>query len=105
MKRLALLLILAGCGTQPAASCPDDGTNLTYANFGQAFMSSYCVSCHGRTRVEHGVDLSTLARVKMWSAAVLHEAGTGTSMPPAGEPAPSTAERAKLAEWLACGGN
>ncbi len=94
-------LLCSACGADASASC--SSSTLTYANFGQSFLSTYCVACHSGSRVEEGVDLSTAAGVSQHSAAVLREAGTGSAMPPSGSAAPSSAERAKLAEWLNCG--
>jgi hypothetical protein len=49
----SLTLLLAGCdghghdseGKPSGATCPN-GSTLTYANFGQSFMTTYCMSCH-----------------------------------------------------------
>jgi uncharacterized membrane protein len=103
MKRM-LLLLLMGCGgvTTPV-ECADAGTRLTYANFGGAFLASYCVSCHGADHAEHGVNLSTEAGASAYAQAVVSVAGQGSSMPPGGSAVPSVAERAQLVDWLSCG--
>ena len=99
---LAALLVSCGSGALSTEACPTEGTALTYESFGANFMSAYCVSCHTVARAEGGVDLSSLTNTRMVAAAVVSEAGTSNKMPPAGSPAPSAADRAKLVEWLSC---
>src|SRR5262245_43294620 len=36
-------------GTPTGATCPTDST-LSYENFGQAFMETYCLRCHSESR-------------------------------------------------------
>lgn len=98
------LLALAGCGGGGSgATCPT-GSTLTYDNFGRAFFASYCDRCHGsRTSPV----MNSLATIRANSTAIDAEAAAGasatnTSMPE-GTPAPTTAERQRLGEWLACG--
>lgn len=93
--------------------CPPTST-LTYTNFGQAFMESYCVQCHHSELVgaeRQGApsfhDFDTLFGIKAVAdhidqTTAIGPAASNTSMPPAGEPQPSTAEREMLAEWIAC---
>lgn len=101
----------AGVPTQ--AVCPTPQT-LTYANFGQAFMQSYCLRCHsssvqGGARngapSDHNYDV--LSDIRSLADHIdLHAgsgpAGTNEEMPE-GDPKPTVAERAKLSQWLACG--
>ena len=95
---LAAAAALASCGgTSSAPGSCTDGSTLTYATFGQAFMSSYCVSCHGGGRIEAGVVLTSQSAIQNRASQVSAAAGTGGSMPPSGSAAPSSAERAKLA--------
>ncbi len=109
------VLITAGCG--PGSDSPSGsnsaalssgstcatGSALTYASFGQAFMSSHCTSCHsGRS----APNLSTQAAIQASIAAIDAAAaagpnGTHTKMPQ-GSSVP-LADRQKLGEWLACG--
>ena len=111
----AALLTLVGCGGGKATgvTCPTDST-LTYQNFGQSFMGTYCLRCHnsaltGAARHDAPTDLNfdTLAGVKAASKDIDTEAAasatiTNESMPPDGEK-PTVDDRRKLAEWLACG--
>ncbi|MFL5318936.1 MAG: c-type cytochrome [Myxococcaceae bacterium] len=136
--RYTLIALLAvGCGPAPQlTSSPDAGTGqssseehehgdptnafcplnsqLTYANFGRAFMQKNCTGCHasylsGAARhgapLEHNFDeqwtvrdhLDHIDQVAAASASVVN-----TDMPPT-PPIPSEEERRKLGEWLACG--
>jgi cytochrome c5 len=101
-------------GPDTGAVCPDDST-LTYDNFGADFMTKYCNSCHaesvkGAARMEAPADhnFDTRAEIELLAKHIDEYAGSGpdntnTHMPPAGSPAPSKDDRAKLSEWIACG--
>jgi hypothetical protein len=129
---VAVVLALSAC-TEPTTRaptetvCPDpDPMTLTWDNFGQSFMATYCTLCHS----------STLARAQRNGAPVFHDydtldgvlripdhvdevAGAGpashnNAMPPSECPSmpggsldrdckkPSEAERTNLAQWIAC---
>jgi hypothetical protein len=120
---IALLLLLTtitlGCGEDEeegkptGATCPTD-SSLTYANFGSAFMDSYCLRCHSTTVT--GVDrkdapsdhnFDTVDEIRGLADHIDEHAGAGpdatnTLMPP-DDPAPSLAQRMQLSAWLACG--
>lgn len=115
--RLALLALLAACvaacgGPKEIEEhpCPPGGTALTYENFGKGFIDRNCQSCHmSRATERRGAPaeysfdsredvLRHRARIFARSAA------DNTSMPP-GPDDPPAAERAQLADWLACGAN
>jgi len=119
---LALMLVvssLVACGGTPpppsgtGATCPTSST-LTYANFGQDFMATYCTRCHsanltGASRFDAPVGLNFDTRDEVFAQRVAIDAqagsgpnGTFTTMPN-DSPAPTPDERADLAEWLACG--
>ena len=99
-------------GTPSGATCPKDST-LTYENFGKDFFSKYCLRCHsesvtGSARnmapADHNfdklADIALLApHIDQYAAA--GPDSTNTKMPPTGTK-PSTDERKKLGEWLAC---
>lgn len=95
-----MLGIAAGACSSSASlpACPtaDKKTTLTYANFGQNFVSTYCT----RYNSEYG----SLSDIKSNAGDIVEKAGTGTEMPESGAK-PTSDERAKLTEWLACGGN
>lgn len=103
-KLMFLMAALAACTTSPtssgttgSASCGSDST-LTYANFGAAFMSTNCVSCHSsRARPA----LTTQADVQANASKIMAVAVDSTKMPQGGSV--SADERALLGEWLACG--
>jgi uncharacterized membrane protein len=109
----------AGCGEDEhahegvatGATCPA-GNTLTYDTFGRDFMSKYCTKCHSSTATDrHGApadhNFDTLNQILVFADHIdLHAAagpnGTNTLMPPAGETAPTDAERTQLGQWLAC---
>ncbi len=124
--RLAVLVValtLAACGGHshddnigpPSGALCATGSTLTYANFGQSFMTTYCVSCHDSAKsgaARNGAplyhDFDTLSGIKVVSGHVDQYAGAGPSsvneiMPEGDGPFPSLAERQMLGEWIACG--
>lgn len=123
MKALALALawlLAAGCGTDtvfgpPTQSvCPPGGSTLTYTNFAQPFMETYCTRCHAQNLTgadRHGApsfhDFDTLFGIKAVSDHVdettaAGPAATNTGMPGDGKE-PTLEERKQLGEWIACG--
>jgi hypothetical protein len=103
-----LTLLVAACSSSNASvggtgsSCPPAST-LTYANFGQAFITTNCGGCHFN---KDRPTLSTQAEVQANVSAIDSSAAAGpngenTRMPQSGSI--STADRTKLGEWLACG--
>jgi len=99
---LVLMLGCAGAGAvDPDAGDPDGGMPacdppaLTYANFGMAFLDTYCNRCHGFTQQSAQLSASAL-----YGAAV--SGGASSFMPPV-DPKPSLADRMRLGEWLNCG--
>ena len=102
------LLALAGCGEglgdATGSTCTPDST-LTSQSFGQAFMQSQCLSCHGPNGPE-SPSLSSLEQVQsnlsnIDRAAAAGPNGVNTFMPEGGSV--TEAERRQLGEWLACG--
>jgi uncharacterized membrane protein len=104
-------LALGGCPkveTIEEASCPPQGTTLTWSDFGEEFFAAHCNGCHGAdlgqragaptTFVFDSRDEVFAHRERIFSTS----AGNNDSMPP-GPDDPPLAERQKLAEWLACG--
>jgi hypothetical protein len=98
--------------TPTGSTCPP-GSTLTYENFGQAFMESYCTRCHasdlhGADR--HGAplyhDFDTLLGIIVVADHVDEYSAAGPDavneiMPPDGDK-PDLAARTQLGEWLAC---
>ncbi len=106
-----IALGLLSCSSKPSLDeypCPDNGTTLTYANFGQPFMDAWCNECHSaeegdRQGAPTDVRLDTLAGVRRWDDRVFARSALDrVSMPP-GLGDPPRADRDRLAEWLACG--
>jgi hypothetical protein len=115
-KKRAILLLsglaalfAAGCGEEglgdaTGSTCPSD-SSLTYENFGQAFIQSNCLVCHGKTGPE-SPKFDTVEQIRASAgdidkAAAAGPDGVNTFMPEDGSVA--EAERRKLGEWLACG--
>lgn len=110
------VLLLSGCegGQETGVTCPPAGTTLTYQNFGNTFMGTYCLRCHnsaltGSARHDAPGDLNfnTVEEIRAESKDIDKQAGasatiTNEEMPPDGEK-PSVEDRRKLSEWLACG--
>ena len=97
------LLMAAGCssssGQSTGATCD---SSLTYENFGQGFMSANCTRCHDRDRPS----LTTVESIRTNRNEIDRQAGSGPSATNTAMPQDkdiSTADRKKLASWLACG--
>ncbi len=100
-------------GPETKATCPTVQT-LTSANFGSAFISKYCLRCHSASAQgdarngapsDHNFDLAK--DIRALASHIDQYAGSGpaaTNMDmPNIDPKPTTEERRKLSEWLACG--
>jgi hypothetical protein len=100
-------------GPPTGTTCPPSST-LTYVNFGQAFMASYCTRCHSSTlsgTARMGAttahDFDTQLGIQQVGDHIDQTAGAGPAatndqMPPSA-PVPTMMERQQLAEWMACG--
>ena len=59
MRWLALVL-LVGCVEAPIEMseypCPESGTQLTYENFGKAFLDTECNTCHASSTGNRPMD-------------------------------------------------
>ena len=105
-----IALFLCACGPQrlEEVSCPPEGTQLSYANFGAEFLGKHCQNCHGgvgrdRNGAPSAFDFGTAEDARAHSARIfVRSAGPNTTMPPGPED-PSMEERSALSEWLACG--
>jgi len=104
----ALSLGVSACGGEEGkptgSTCPTD-SSLTYANFGQAFVQTNCLACHGSKGPE-SPKFDTAAQIRANAAEIDKNAAAGpdainTVMPEGGSV--SEADRRKLGEWLACG--
>jgi uncharacterized membrane protein len=98
---LSLALVACSSGAQSTGiatvSCPTDST-LTYANFGSAFMTSNCLSCHTS---KDSPTLTSQSQIKVNASRILDAAVYTTAMPQ--DNGMAVAEREMLGEWLACG--
>jgi uncharacterized membrane protein len=103
-----LALVPLACGGGPGdptgSTCPTEST-LTYANFGQTFMQTHCLSCH-RAGGSESPTLETIDQIRAHSDVIDRSAAAGPSAVntymPEGASVPE-AERRQLGEWLACG--
>jgi hypothetical protein len=75
--------------------------------FARGYLTTWCTPCHSesligadRAGAPVGVDLDSWAGASLWADRVAHRSLDDT-MPPGG--GPSEAERARIAEWVACG--
>ena len=113
---LAILTLTAcgGGGEPTGAVCPSTDPP-TYANFGEAFFTKYCTTCHAAaTRNRHDApgdqNYDSEADILRHAADIDAEAAAGpaatnTSMPELGggvTAAPTEAERQRLGAYLAC---
>jgi uncharacterized membrane protein len=103
------LLVVVGCGTAlESFDCPDEGTSLTYKNFGRAFLAAHCNKCHAadssdRDGAPIAIVFDTHQQAQSLASRIfLRSAADNTSMPP-GPDDPTDVERYDLAEWVACG--
>jgi mono/diheme cytochrome c family protein len=92
-----------GLGDATGSTCPADST-LTYANFGQAFFQTNCLSCHASNGPE-SPKFDSVAQIRANKSDIDRAAAAGPSavntyMPDGASVA--EAERRKLGEWLAC---
>jgi hypothetical protein len=103
---LCLAITAAACGggsggSSTGSTCPN-GSTLTFANFGQAFIQNNCIGCHSnRSPVLTTQADVQAARSDIDRVAAAGPDATNTSMPQ--DHAVSTDQRLKLGEWLACG--
>ncbi|GMV13322.1 MAG: cytochrome c [Polyangiaceae bacterium] len=89
-------------------ACPDGGTSLDYASFGEPFLERWCNSCHSagegdRQGAPADVRFDSVEEVRRWRERIFARSALGNDSMPPGLGDPPTAERRRLAEWLACG--
>jgi hypothetical protein len=87
------------------ASAPDaaGSCTLTYANFGQQFLTTYCVGCHGAVSPRANLRLDSLAGIT--ARKVQAKAAVLNSVMPQGTNKPSAADRERFGQWIDCGPN
>jgi hypothetical protein len=97
-----------GWTTLASRPCPEN-SDLTYENFGEPFLLTWCTGCHSsnlqagaRENAPLNVNFDTVDEVRQLAPKIWLMAGDfNTTMPPAGGPQPD--DRTLLGEWLACG--
>ena len=102
---LVAVVLIAGAATTDAES---DTCELTYDNFGKAFVESYCVACHSsektgfaRKGAPKAYNFDSVDGIMAELKDVIKHATVKNDMPPA-PPKPSDEERAKAKAWLEC---
>jgi hypothetical protein len=116
----ATLMAAAGCGGDDhphtggatGSVCPS-GNTLTYASFGESFMTRFCIRCHStalmgdmRQGAPADHNFNSFAGVFRFADHIDEHAAAGpnavnTDMPPS-DPRPTEDERRQLGQWLAC---
>ena len=111
MRKFAFILpLLLGCkgDEEQLLECPDESF-VTYENFGEPFMLTWCTPCHSshlvteeeRQGAPSGVNLDSYDDVLDESAHIQLFVLDTDVMPPAGGPEEDDLDL--LAEWIACG--
>lgn len=106
-----IALVLTACvdvDTLDDYPCPDGGTTLDYASFGEPFLERWCNSCHSapegsRQGAPSDVRFDSVSDVRRWRERIFERAALGNDSMPPGTGDPPAEERRRLAEWLACG--
>jgi uncharacterized membrane protein len=99
--RTLVLLFVAACTDNATGIVESDiacDSTLTYANFGQAFITTNCLDCHGG---KESPNLSTQSSVQTNTTRILDEAVYSSTMPATGTL--TNDERIMLGQWLECG--
>lgn len=101
---IAALLACSGVGTTiDHHPCPPGGTTLTYDNFGAKFVVTWCIRCHGGPNGYSSRSFATIDDIRANKDRIFVNAAADNDAMPPGPDGPSSEERAKLADWLACG--
>ena len=107
-----LLLLLVACdeeeATNDTATALDECSPLTWENFGEGYLRSWCTGCHhteltgdARQGAPAGVDFDDREAVLRQGERIIARAsGEAPTMPPVG--GSTDAERERLALWLRC---
>ena len=87
-----------------------DTSELSYGNFAQGFMDSYCLGCHSNTLnpgqrrgAPDSVNFDTFELVQQQADRIRVRAGSNQDMPPQSGAQPSNEERDSITEWIDCG--
>jgi hypothetical protein len=103
--------LFAGCGgptPPPAPQCPNDlpgscpSPAPSWSQTVQPVIQNRCQRCHSPTGTAKNRLLQSYSDVYAQRSSVLNRVYACT-MPPGGEPQPTTAEREALLGWLVCG--
>ena len=85
-------------------------SELSFANFAQGFMDSYCLGCHSsalgegqRAGAPMQVNFDTYELVQAQADRIRFRAAENQDMPPQSGAQPTNDERANIGEWINCG--
>lgn len=104
MKQLLFCLAVAtaACSSSTSTGITSSDitcdSTLTYASFGESFISTNCLSCHA---TKENPRLSTQTQVQSNINKILDQAVYTNAMPEDADIAMT--DRTKLGQWLACG--
>ena len=105
-----LTMAVAGLLLVAAMAAWSDDCATTYTNFGQAFLTKYCNTCHStplvgaaRRGAPSNVNFDQPELAAKFAARILHRTTVKANMPPAAStPQPTAEERAKVQAWIGC---
>jgi hypothetical protein len=104
---LLVAVLAAACGQSPADSCPVYDRNEcvppapSYDGGIGELLNQRCMPCHGDKGIEAKHLLTDYAHVTRELMGIGNQLVT-CSMPPAGNPQLTTAEREQILNWLSC---
>jgi uncharacterized membrane protein len=103
-----LAVFAVACGQSPSKDCPADNqdqcvdTTLSYDNGIGELLTERCSPCHAPKGVEMTILLTDSGHISGERTSIATQLVT-CSMPPAGNPQLTTAERNQILDWLTCG--
>ncbi len=105
------LLFIVGCHAEDVwddALCPEEGTELTYENFGESLIFGECQSCHATEAVDRkgapsDITFDDLDEIRAWAPRIYERSALENASMPPGPVDLDPQIRADLGEWLACG--
>lgn len=108
---LACCALALGCHAEDEwddALCPDEGTELTYENFGRDFVLGECQSCHATNAIDRRgapshVTFDDLGEIREWAPRIYERSALDNASMPPGPIDLDVDVRTSLSEWLACG--
>ncbi len=100
---IALVTGCSGATTIDERACPPGGTAYTYENFGKAFFTTHCTTCHGGANAYSSRSFASVESIRGSRERIFANSAADNEAMPPGPSGPPRAERDALAEWLRCG--